>query len=320
MSFVLATGAFAQQNLGNLESFVNQEVAYEDAGIMSFGDGSGDYYGSYNDATLFDNELFDSEFEDADADLFMSSTISLTTTTPKPSTTTTTTTTSAPTPPPRSPERMDARLRGRPERPRFFESSEVEDAGLFDYYGDAMFGFDNYDGTDYEVTDSVFETTVNNRPNANVNQQKSGSGAGYCRICSGEDAAGCAARSAVQCGENQNACLVRIVGSTVTGYKFYSQCSTESVCHDTERQNFVGSQIYHQCKSSNMGNRFLRNSVCSMCYKQADANDAAELFFAAANTINRSTTTTISTTDLMAAPATYLTFGLGDYLYAGQNW
>jgi len=57
-----------------------------------------------------------------------------------------------------------------------------------------------------------------------------------------------------------------------------------------------------------------------MCYKQADANDAAELFFAAANTINRSTTTTISTTDLMAAPATYLTFGLGDYLYAGQNW
>jgi len=52
MSFVLATGAFAQQNLGNLESFVNQEVAYEDAGIMSFGDGSGDYYGSYNDATV----------------------------------------------------------------------------------------------------------------------------------------------------------------------------------------------------------------------------------------------------------------------------
>ena len=42
----------AQQNLGNLESFVNQNVAYEDAGLLSFGDGSGDYYGSYNDATV----------------------------------------------------------------------------------------------------------------------------------------------------------------------------------------------------------------------------------------------------------------------------
>ena len=52
MSIVLTTTVMAQQNLGNLESFVNQNVAYEDAGLLSFGDGSGDYYGSYNDATV----------------------------------------------------------------------------------------------------------------------------------------------------------------------------------------------------------------------------------------------------------------------------
>ena len=52
MSIVLSTTVYAQQNLGNLESFVNQNVAYEDAGLLSFGDGSGDYYGSFNDATV----------------------------------------------------------------------------------------------------------------------------------------------------------------------------------------------------------------------------------------------------------------------------
>ena len=48
----IATTALAQQNLGNLESFVGQDQAYEDAGFLTFGEyGSGEY-GSYNDATV----------------------------------------------------------------------------------------------------------------------------------------------------------------------------------------------------------------------------------------------------------------------------
>ena len=53
MSFVLSATTLAQQNLGNLEQFVNQPVAYEDAGLNLFGDGSGDYsFEIYNDATV----------------------------------------------------------------------------------------------------------------------------------------------------------------------------------------------------------------------------------------------------------------------------
>ena len=68
MSFVLSATTLAQQNLGNLEQFVNQPVAYEDAGLNLFGDGSGDYsFETYNDATvsqvkktsLFDSILID---------------------------------------------------------------------------------------------------------------------------------------------------------------------------------------------------------------------------------------------------------------------
>ena len=124
----------------------------------------------------------------------MSSTISLTTTTPAPSTTSTTTTTTTTTAPTRDPERMDSRLRGRPERPRFVptEQSAVEDAGLFDYYGDAMFGFGDYDGTDYQTETS----TVNNRPSADVNQQRSGGTGGYCRVCHGQDPTTCRSQPA----------------------------------------------------------------------------------------------------------------------------
>ena len=129
----------------------------------------------------------------------MSSTISLTTTTPAPSTTSTTTTTTTTTAPTRDPERMDSRLRGRPERPRFVptEQSAVEDAGLFDYYGDAMFGFDNYDGTDYQT--EVETSTTNNRPLADqqvVNQQRSGGTGGYCRVCHGQDPTTCRSQPA----------------------------------------------------------------------------------------------------------------------------
>lgn len=53
LSFVLSATTLAQQNLGNLEQFVNQPVAYEDAGLNLFGDGSGDYsFETYNDATV----------------------------------------------------------------------------------------------------------------------------------------------------------------------------------------------------------------------------------------------------------------------------
>ena len=86
---------------------------------------------------------------------------------------------------------MDSRLRGRPERPRFV--APVDD-NLFDYYGDAMFGFGDYDGTQYD-TQASETTEINNRPSANV-QVKSGGTSGYCRICDGEDAANCATRSA----------------------------------------------------------------------------------------------------------------------------
>lgn len=54
----IATTVLAQQNLGNLESFVDQNQAYEDAGFLTFGEyGSGEY-GSYNDATVSSIKLF----------------------------------------------------------------------------------------------------------------------------------------------------------------------------------------------------------------------------------------------------------------------
>lgn len=100
----------------------------------------------------------------------------------------------------RDPERMDSRLRGRPERPRFVPTASpapVEDAGLFDFYGDAMFGFDNYDGTEYDDANATGDEASNTgRPTfVFQNQQRSGSG-GYCRICDGQDATNCAAQSA----------------------------------------------------------------------------------------------------------------------------
>ena len=66
---------------------------------------------------------------------------------------------------------------------------------MFDYYGDAMFGFGDYDGTQYDTQTTEQTVETNNRPSANV-QVKSGGTSGYCRICDGEDATNCAARSA----------------------------------------------------------------------------------------------------------------------------
>ena len=95
---------------------------------------------------------------------------------------------------------MDSRLRGRPERPRFVPTSSapVEDAGLFDFYGDAMFGFDNYDGTESDDASAAAaeQATTNGRPTTVFQNQERSLTSGFCRICDGQDAAGCASQSA----------------------------------------------------------------------------------------------------------------------------
>ena len=132
----------------------------------------------------------------------------------------------------------------------------------------------------------------------------------------------CQVQCSVQCGDNQDACLVRIVNTQLSGYKFYSQCSTSTACQDTELQNFVGPKIYNQCRSSTMNSRFLRkNSVCSMCYKHAATNADVNLFFASAGDINTETGSSITVATLMASPDTYLdNNNVGTHIFTTQNW
>ena len=152
-------------------------------------------------------------FEDADAGIFGSSTAPLTTTTTTTSTTTTTTTTTTPTPAATTetpstqeniPERAEnSRMRVRPSR---FDPAMMQNMA-------AAFGGEDADiGLGFPVaqTTAPFDgglslsrgrpgrgrPVANPNPLADVPLARDLGNGGYCRVCDGEDAAGCRARAA----------------------------------------------------------------------------------------------------------------------------
>jgi len=162
---------------------------------------------------------------------------------------------------------------------------------------------------------------ANPNPLADVPLARDLGSGGYCRICDGEDAAGCRARDAVQCATN--ACLVRITGTSDSGYKYYSGCSTTEACSSAEAQNFVGSdRAKHQCRISQgveaMGVRFSRNSVCSFCHRQGP-NDSSNILF---ETVDSVTTDggPVSIDDILDTPHNYMVSTGASYIFDNQTW
>jgi hypothetical protein len=338
MSVIIAS-AVAQLDMGNLESFANTPTEYEDAGLFG---GSGDYgtYGfsvfDYMDGSIFD--MSNDAFEDADAGLFGSSTVPLTTTTTTTSTTTTTTTTTTPTPlatteapstPPKTleniPERAEnSRMRVRPSR---FDPAMIESMAAAFGGEDADIGLGFPVRSDSAQSDGGLSLSRGRpgrpvaNPLADIPLARNIGSGGFCRVCEGEDAAGCRARAAVQCATN--ACLVRITGTNDTGYKYYSGCSTTEACSSAEAQNFVGpDRRLHQCRISQgaeaMLSRFSRNSVCSFCHRQGTSATEKVLF----ETVDSVETDggPVSIDTILDTPQNYMVSEGGSYIFDSQTW
>ena len=125
----------------------------------------------------------------------------------------------------------------------------------------------------------------------------------------------------VKCGESEDACLVRITGNSddLNGLKFYSKCSTQSVCLSAQRQNFVGERIFHQCRNSRNLNRFNRNSVCSFCHKTGESDGTNTLFNEADGEVSV-TGQNPTIENILESPEEYLISPGANYIFSNQNW
>lgn len=107
-----------------------------------------------------------------------------------------------------------------------------------------------------------------------------------CRICTGQDAAGCATQSLVNCGASDiDPSDTRVCHFTIRQRfggtpKYYSRCVERSACKAQARQNFVanssGDHPMNRCKGSRLmaSPRFRPYSQCDFCMRMTQTNEA----------------------------------------------
>lgn len=182
----------------------------------------------------------------------------------------------------------------------FSSLSDDYDSSTPDYeveYNVALddYTYDNYDGgagdsagrPDSSVDDQVKDLSTGISVQGHNNNYK------QCLKCSGQTAEACKTADVLEtCNDAQDACQVEVRSQYQGGsivHKFYSGCRSRVACGYEYARNFVGDdKMYHQCRSSQMHNRFFPTSKCTFCTKMGNpglnsnsilfASDSTELY------------------------------------------
>ena len=360
----IVTVVVAQYDYGNLASFSGRTYDYADGEFQRLGgsrSGSGDdaglgfydqLYGggdgddSYEDATLFDDDdaSFDEMMEGGvgETSTFTTSTGILTTTEP-------TTTAAVNEESPQLDRRRPAQSGEGFERNRFGQSpfgqgafgafggfGSIPDSQQFDY--DAM--FESFSATDAPLMDQQTDANLNepvksNNANADFSGRKrepdtvaSRSFGDFtsCLKCDGQNEIECKQLNNVQhCEGLEDMCLIQVRTKRNGANRIYSRCMPAAACIDHEAQNFVGlDQRFHQCRAQ-VAERWVRNSVCSLCHKMGKASGEQLLFNNAAGDVELGNgvdvVSHVAISTILANPSVYLDPNIpATHILTGQTW
>lgn len=179
----------------------------------------------------------------------------------------------------------------------FSSMTEDYDSSTPDYmveYNVALddYTYDNYDGgagdsagrPDSSVDDQVKDLSIEIDVSGHNNNFK------QCLKCSGQNALECRTANVLEtCNDAQDACQVEVRSQYQGGVivnKFYSGCQSRTACNYNYARNFVGAdKMYHQCRSTQMHNRFFPTSKCTFCTKMGNpVSNAQSILFGSDST------------------------------------